>query len=82
MDISDIPREEDEETPSAGDVNSAAAQTTTSGAGGRPRKEVPLNPQTQPDNVCFYRVRGSNMLSGKINPSKVGVAFATGVGLG
>ena len=56
MDISDIPREEDEETPSAGDVNSAAAQTTTSGAGGRPRKEVPLNPQTQPDNVCFYRV--------------------------
>ena len=44
--------------------STATATKTTSdggggggGGGGKPRKEVPRNPQTQPDNVCFYRVR-------------------------
>ena len=65
---------------------STATKTTSDGGdgggggGGKPRKEVPRNPQTQPDNVCFYRVRVSNMLLGKINPSKVGVALLQGLG--
>ena len=30
--------------------------SSSDGGGSKARKEVPLNPQTQPDNVCFYRV--------------------------
>ena len=60
MDIAEIKYDAIAEL-SGGDGSKSPPSSSSSDAaaeegGSKPRKEVPRNPQTQPDNVCFYRV--------------------------
>ena len=59
MDIAEIKYDAIAEL-SGGDGSKSPSPSSSDAAaeagGSKPRKEVPRNPQTQPDNVCFYRV--------------------------
>ena len=56
MDIAEIKYDAIAELSGSSESSATATKTASDGGGGKPRKEVPRNPQTQPDNVCFYRV--------------------------
>ena len=56
MDIAEIKYDAIAELSGGSAKTPSPSSSDAIGGGSKARKEVPLNPQTQPDNVCFYRV--------------------------